>query len=123
MEPRYCHYCQKRSLFELNDNRSSYKDKQYIRIQENGDGDDFRHQTPLNINLIVYDGDVNFVSPGEQVSVIGIYRAQPIRISRNKTSLKTVFRNYIDVVTINYLKRDHNKRLTEFTFKEKKMFR
>lgn len=57
-------------------------------------------ETPQNVNLIVYDDIVDNCRPGDKVEITGIYRAQGLRASRNKRTLKSVFKTYIDVVNI-----------------------
>lgn len=72
-------------------------------------------ETPYTVHLCAYEDFVDFVKPGDRVEVIGIYRAQGVRVNPNQRVLKNVYRTYIDV--INYVKVD-KKRLNVDTNKE-----
>ena len=55
------------------------------------------------MTAIVYDINVDGFRPGDRLELIGIYRAQPVKLDRYKGSLRTVFNTYIDVVSFNLL--------------------
>lgn len=84
----------------LDSNLSKYNDKQFIKFQERPD-DIPEGETPINIQMVVYDEMVDECKPGDAVDIIGIYRAQSKKASRNAVNvLKSVFSSYIDVISI-----------------------
>ena len=99
-EPHVCPKCGAKHAFELVHNLCIFTDKQFIKMQETPDTVP-EGETPQNVNLVVYDDMVDNCKPGDKVEITGIYRAQGIRASRNKRVLKSVFKTYIDVVSIN----------------------
>ena len=70
--------CGQRNSMVLIHNRSSFSDKQVIKLQETPDlvpdG-----QTPHSINLCVYDELVDSCRAGDRVEVCGIFRSTPVR--------------------------------------------
>ena len=101
-EPTHCEKCWANNSFELVHNMCVFTDKQFVKMQDRPD-DAKASETPLNLNLIFYDDLVDSVKPGDAVEIIGIYRAQQIRVSRNKRILHSLFRTYIDVVSVTHL--------------------
>lgn len=101
-EPTHCEKCWANNSFELVHNMCVFTDKQFVKMQDRPD-DSKASETPLNLNLIFYDDLVDSVKPGDAVEIIGIYRAQQIRVSRNKRMLHSLFRTYIDVVSVTQL--------------------
>lgn len=101
-EPTHCEKCWVNNSFELVHNRCFYTDKQFVKMQDRPDNAK-ASETPLNLNLIFYDDLIDSCKPGDSVEIIGIYRAQPIRVNRNKRVLHSLFRTYIDVVSITKL--------------------
>ena len=77
-----------------------FTDKQFIKLQETPEHIP-EGETPLNVNLIVYDDMVDNCKPGDKIEITGIYRAQGLRASTNKRILRSVFKTYVDVVSIN----------------------
>lgn len=59
---------------ELVHNLCDFSDKQYIKFQERPK-DIPEGETPININLIAYDDLVDQCKPGDEIEIIGIYRA------------------------------------------------
>ena len=47
--------------------------------------------------------------PGDRVEIVGIYRAQSVKIQRIKTNLKSVFNTYIDLISIRMLEENRYK--------------
>jgi len=43
---------------------------------------------------------VDMIRPGDKIQVVGIFRAQPVRASRNKRIYRAIFRSYLDVVSL-----------------------
>ena len=101
-EPTHCEKCWANNSFELVHNMCVFTDKQFVKMQDRPD-DVKASETPINLNLIFYDDLVDSVKPGDAVEIIGIYRAQQIRVSRNKRVLHSLFRTYIDVVSVTHL--------------------
>lgn len=97
-EPTECQNCRSKLSFELIHNRSIFNDKQHVKIQETPENMP-EGETPLTIHLCSYDRLVDFVKPGDRVEVIGIFRAQGLRINPRIRSTKSVFRTYLDVVS------------------------
>lgn len=54
--------------------------------------------------MCAYEDLVDFVKPGDRVEVVGIYRAQGMRVNNNMRTLKNIYKTYIDV--IGYVKSD-----------------
>eukprot|EP01019_Chilodonella_uncinata_P003358 GABU01004225.1.p2 GENE.GABU01004225.1~~GABU01004225.1.p2 ORF type:complete len:146 (-),score=67.77 GABU01004225.1:37-474(-) len=80
-------------------NLSTFTDKQFIKMQETPETVP-EGETPQNVTLIVYEDMVDCCKPGDRVDITGIYRAQPNRVMRGKRVLLSIFKTYIDVVSI-----------------------
>ncbi|WPK24118.1 hypothetical protein PUMCH_001376 [Australozyma saopauloensis] len=80
-------------------NRSSFADKQVIKLQETPDlvpdG-----QTPHSVNLCVYDELVDTCRAGDRIEVCGIFRSLPVRVNTRQRALKNLYKTYLDVVHI-----------------------
>ena len=98
-DPGICTRCGLKNAFELIHNLCVFTDKQYVRLQELPenipDG-----TTPCEVTLILYDDMVDMIRPGDKIEVVGIFRAQPVRASRNKRIYRSIFRSYLDVVSL-----------------------
>lgn len=114
MEPDTCHHCKNKYTYQLIHNGCYFSDKQHVKMQEVPESVP-EGETPYTVHLCAYEDFVDFVKPGDRVEVIGIYRAQGVRVNPNQRVLKNVYRTYIDV--INYVKVD-KKRLNVDTNKE-----
>ncbi len=55
------------------------------------------------MTVICYDNNVDGIRPGDRVELVGIYRAQSVKIQRIKSNLKSVFNTYIDVISYRIL--------------------
>lgn len=66
VEPSKCTRCGFGRCFEVIYNLSSYADKQYIKFQERPD-EVPEGETPININLVVYDDLVDECKPGDSI--------------------------------------------------------
>jgi len=104
-EPTMCPRCGSKNSFEIVHNLCLFSDKQYVKMQETPDTVP-EGETPQNVSLIVYDELVDGCKPGDKVEITGIYRAQGIRASRFKRTLRSVFKTYIDVVSISSMHKD-----------------
>lgn len=98
-EPINCSSCNTRQSFELIHNLSSFTDKQFVKMQETPESVP-EGETPQNVTIIMYDDMVDGCKPGDRVEIIGIYRAQANRVSRGRRVLLSLFKTYVDVVSI-----------------------
>lgn len=48
---------------------------------------------------MAFDHYVDAVKPGDRVEVVGIYRAQAQKITKNKSELATVYKTYLDMIS------------------------
>lgn len=91
--------CGQQNSMQIIHNRSSFSDKQVIKLQETPDivpdG-----QTPHSISLCVYDELVDVCKAGDRVEITGIFRSVPVKINPRQRSLKSLFKTYVDVVHI-----------------------
>ncbi|CAK9436878.1 uncharacterized protein LODBEIA_P14000 [Lodderomyces beijingensis] len=108
-EPTKCprEVCGQTNSMVLIHNRSSFADKQVIKLQETPDlvpdG-----QTPHSINLCVYDELVDTTRAGDRVEVCGIFRSLPVRANSRQRAVKSLYKTYLDVV---HVKKIDKKRL------------
>lgn len=108
-EPSKCprEVCGQTNSMAIVHNRSSFADKQVIKLQETPDlvpdG-----QTPHAINLCVYDDMVDTCRAGDRVEVCGIFRSLPVRVNARQRALKNLYKTYLDVV---HVKKIDKKRL------------
>ncbi|QRG36936.1 hypothetical protein FDK38_001297 [Candidozyma auris] len=108
-EPTKCprSVCGQSNSMALIHNRSSFADKQVIKLQETPDlvpdG-----QTPHSINLCVYDELVDSCRAGDRIEVCGIFRSLPVRVNARQRAVKNLYKTYLDVV---HIKKIDNKRL------------
>ncbi|RLV92978.1 DNA replication licensing factor MCM4 [Spathaspora sp. JA1] len=100
-EPTKCprEICRQNNSMVLIHNRSSFADKQVIKLQETPDlvpdG-----QTPHSINLCVYDDLVDGCRAGDRIEVCGIFRSTPVRVNSRQRMLKSLYKTYLDVVHV-----------------------
>lgn len=100
-EPTKCprEVCGQTNSMVLIHNRSSFSDKQVIKLQETPDlvpdG-----QTPHSINLCVYDELVDSCRAGDRVEVYGIFRSTPVRANPRQRALKNLYKTYLDIVHV-----------------------
>lgn len=70
--PTECPHCNAKHMMKLIHNQSLYSDKQLIKIQESPnlipEG-----ETPHAVTAFVYDALVDFVRPGDRVTVVGMF--------------------------------------------------
>ena len=98
VEPNECKGCKSKASFELIHNRSIFNDKQHVKLQETPDSMP-EGETPLNVHLCCYDELVDHIKPGDRVEVVGIFRAQGMRINPRQRVTRSIFRTYVDVVS------------------------
>lgn len=100
-EPTKCprEVCGQTNSMMIVHNRSSFADKQVIKLQETPDlvpdG-----QTPHSINLCVYDELVDCCRAGDRIDVCGIFRSLPVRVNSKQRALKNLYKTYLDVVHV-----------------------
>lgn len=120
-DPGKCSQCGLKNVFELIHNLCVFTDKQYVRLQELPenipDG-----TTPSEVTLILYDDMVDMVRPGDKIEVVGIFRAQPVRASVNKRIYRSIFRSYMDVVSLVSVSRKHGNKIIDKDELEKDKF-
>ncbi|KAL0570649.1 MCM DNA helicase complex subunit [Marasmius crinis-equi] len=100
-EPARCprDVCSTLGSMSLIHNRSTYADRQVIRLQETPDSVP-DGQTPHTVSLSVFDELVDVSKPGDRVVVTGIFRTTPVRANPRQRSMKSLFKTYIDVVHV-----------------------
>jgi DNA replication licensing factor MCM4 len=96
-EPSECKNCSSKYSFDLIHNRSIYSDKQHVKLQETPEHMP-EGETPLTIHLCCYDQLVDYVKPGDRCEIVGIFRAQGLRVNPRKRVTKSIYRIFIDVV-------------------------
>lgn len=100
-EPTKCprEVCGQTNSMSLIHNRSSFANKQVIKLQEAPDvvpdG-----QTPHTINLCVYDELVDSCRAGDRVEVTGIFRSTPVRVNARQRAIKNLYKTYLDIVHV-----------------------
>lgn len=107
-EPRRCRSCNSRDSFTLIHSRSSFSDKQTVRIQEAPESIP-KGETPATFTLIMYDSLVDVVKPGDRVEITGILRATPIRVNAKQRTVRSVYRTYIDCVHVRTLNNNQSR--------------
>jgi DNA replication licensing factor MCM4 len=104
--PTECKHCRAKGTFDIVHNMSTFGDKQHVKMQESQenipDG-----ETPHHIQLCAFEEHVDFVRPGDRVEVVGIFRAQPVRVNQGRRNVRNIFTTYIDVVS--YKKTDSSR--------------
>ncbi|ODV82788.1 hypothetical protein CANARDRAFT_204553 [[Candida] arabinofermentans NRRL YB-2248] len=100
-EPTKCPrpVCASTNSMQLIHNRSSFADKQVIKLQETPDivpdG-----QTPHSISLCVYDELVDSTRAGDRVEVCGIFKSAPVKVNPRQRAVKSLYKTYLDIVHI-----------------------
>lgn len=110
-EPAQCGGCHTKDSYQLLHNRSIYADKQLVRLQETPDQVP-AGQTPASVVTFCFDDLVDKCQPGDKVEVVGILRAQPVRVNPKLTKLKSIYKTYVDVIhfrTITGMEREKGK--------------
>ena len=93
-----CQSCNTGSAaYELIHNRSTFADKQLVRLQETPDQVP-AGQTPASVVTYSFDDLVDAVQPGDKVEVTGVLRAQPVRVHPRIRKVKSVYKTYVDVI-------------------------
>lgn len=111
-EPRKCTSCNVRDSFTLIHSRSSFSDKQTVRLQEAPESIP-KGETPATFTLIMYDSLVDTVKPGDRVEVTGILRATPIRVNPKLRTVRSVYRTYIDCIHVRTLNNNQSRAIAD----------
>merc|ERR1739848_344240 len=98
-EPRRCEMCGQQRSFVIVHNDCRFSDKQLLKIQEAPELVP-EGETPQNVMVCCYDDLVDQVRPGDRVEVTGIYRASAVNPINNWKMQASVFRTYIDAISI-----------------------
>lgn len=100
-EPTVCprQICLAKNSMQLVHNRSTYANKQVVKLQETPDivpdG-----QTPHSVSLCLYDELVDSCRAGDRVEICGIFKSSPVKVNPRQRTLKALFKTYLDVVHI-----------------------
>merc|ERR1719507_545237 len=98
-EPTRCEVCGSNHSFQIVHNDCTFSDRQVLKIQETPEAVP-EGETPQSVAVSVYDDLVDQVRPGDRVGVTGIYRASAVRPMRNLKSCSSVYRTYLDGISI-----------------------
>lgn len=109
VEPNECKNCKSKFSFEIIHNRCVFLDKQHIKLQETPEHMP-QGETPLTLHLCCYCDLVDSIKPGDRVDVIGIFKLQSIRQNPNIRVIRSIFKNYLDVV---YFKKLGNSKMSD----------
>jgi DNA replication licensing factor MCM4 len=100
-EPTVCPRvaCASKDSMQIVHNRSTFADKQVIKLQETPDSVP-DGQTPHSVSLCAYDELVDVCKAGDRIEVTGIFRCNPVRINPRQRTIKSLFKTYVDVLHI-----------------------
>jgi DNA replication licensing factor MCM4 len=100
-EPTRCprEACAQANSMQIVHNRSTFADKQVIKLQETPDNVP-DGQTPHSVSLCVYDELVDVCKAGDRVEITGIFKCNQVRVNPRQRTVKNVFKTYVDVVHI-----------------------
>lgn len=82
---------------QIDHNGGLFKDKQLIKMQEVPDQVP-QGETPQAVCMYAHEELFDAVKPGDKVEVTGIYKAIPVRINRKTSTVRDVFRTFIEVI-------------------------
>jgi DNA replication licensing factor MCM4 len=49
--------------------------------------------------ILAYDNSVDSMKPGDRVEIVGVYRAQPLRVQKSRRAIRSVFNTYVDLIS------------------------
>jgi hypothetical protein len=55
-------------------------------------------ETPYTVSLFTFDDLVDTVRPGDRLEVTGIFRALPRRLNSHMTTMRSIYKTYVDAV-------------------------
>jgi DNA replication licensing factor MCM4 len=98
-EPTKCESCGATHSYQIVHNECTFMDRQVLKLQETPELVP-EGETPQNIQVICFDDLVDTVRPGDRVEVTGIYKASAVRPIKNWTQCSSVYRTYVDAISI-----------------------
>jgi DNA replication licensing factor MCM4 len=100
-EPTRCprQACQSANSMQMVHNRSTFSDKQVIKLQETPDSVP-DGQTPHSVSICVYDELVDVCKAGDRIEITGVFKASQVRINPRQRSIKNIFKTYVDAVHV-----------------------
>lgn len=98
-EPTRCEVCGQSHSFQIVHNDCQFSDKQILKLQEAPELVP-EGETPQTVAVCVFDDLVDQVRPGDRVEVTGIYRASAVRPIGNWSMCSSVYRTYIDAISL-----------------------
>ena len=120
-EPASCPKCSAAGTLSLVHNLCAFANKQQLKMQETPDAIP-EGETPHTVSLCAFDDLVDSAKPGDRVEVTGaarravrivcadcsdtrsavltpgVYRAVPIRVAPGRSTLRAVYKTYVDVI-------------------------
>lgn len=60
-------------------------------------------ETPYTVSLFTFDDLVDTVRPGDRLEVTGIFRALPRRLNSHMTTMRSIYKTYVDAVHFKYV--------------------
>lgn len=94
--PERCSNARRRSVV-IDHNSGYFVDKQLVKMQEVPDQVP-EGETPQCVTLFAHEELFDAVKPGDKVEVTGIYKAVPVKVNRNMSTVRDVFRTFVDVI-------------------------
>ena len=82
-----------------------YTNKQMIKLQETPESIP-EGETPHTIQMFAFDELCEISRPGDKVEVTGIFRAIPLKVNPRLSSLRSVYKTYIDILHISKSRKD-----------------
>jgi len=98
-EPTKCESCGATHSYQIVHNECTFMDRQVLKLQETPELVP-EGETPQNIQVICFDDLVDTVRPGDRVEVTGIYKASAVRPIKNWNQCSSVYRTYVDAISI-----------------------
>ena len=100
-EPTTCprEVCKSQNSMQIIHNRSSFMDKQIVKLQETPDSVP-AGQTPHSVSMCAYDDLVDLCKAGDRIEVTGIFKASPMRVNPRQRTLKSTYKTYIDILHV-----------------------
>lgn len=98
-EPSNCPSCETKFCMALIYNCSAFVDKQLMKVQESPN-DIPEGETPHTVSMFARQDLVDAAKPGDRLRVVGIYRAQPVRVNPRGREVKSVYKTFIDVMHV-----------------------
>ena len=95
--PTRCSHCHTIGSMQIDHNSGLFKDKQLIKMQEVPDQVP-QGETPQSVCMYAHEELFDAVKPGDKVEVTGIYKAIPVRVNRKMSTVRDVFRTFIEVI-------------------------